>query len=145
MALSLKLFVLSLTINFCMSFKADDLCWVNIKQDGRSIKCEGKYWNQCGQEHCSVDKVSCKVFLIFNALLNLYLQKISLFQNFLYSAFILKSMKLFKLPKEKLESLKGFFENIKMCPKSIESVSNEWKQSQVCILNTSIICAYAYF
>jgi N6-adenosine-specific RNA methylase IME4 len=57
-----KVLLLILAIEFCTTYKVDDLCWIKTNKDITRITCGGKYWNQCGQDHCSVDKVSCKVF-----------------------------------------------------------------------------------
>ena len=67
-----KLLVLSLAISYCFALKAEDICSVGSKTELASIKCEGKYWNQCGSDHCSVDKDSCKVIQIFFLIFNLF-------------------------------------------------------------------------
>lgn len=109
MNFKLTIFSLFLTLNYCLAMKADDICLMSKKE---MKKCDGKYWNQCGSEHCSVDKNSCK--------------------NFLYSSFIVKSMKILKTYEKESESILMFLEGVGECPTTYLNI-NEEKSIVACI------------
>ena len=87
---------LAFLIDSSFAMKADDICFLKKSDLGTMMKCEGNYWYQCGAEHCSVDKTSCK--------------------NYLYSSFIVKSMRLLKTYEKKSENVMMFLDGIKECP-----------------------------
>lgn len=115
MSCQLVFLILTMLASTSLAMKADDICF--LKKDSSMAKCEEKYRHQCGAEHCSVDKNSCK--------------------NFLYSSFIVKSMKILKTYEKESESVIMFLENIKECSPPLsntESIDACKKSKRISVL-----------